>query len=282
MVAYIYERSPTSAALVDRLVQSDPAETFLLAGGTDLLTQIRSRLVRPRLVLDIKGVPEFKCLEATGDHLSVGAAVTFNQLLEASADLAPWAGLLEAAAQVASYPIRNRATVAGNVANASPCADSVPPLCVQAAEAVLLGPDGERRLPVHELIVGNRETRCEPGEVLCRLEVPRPGDGAWSGFAKRKRVRGHDLALASAALMWDPDQQRLRLSVGSCTPVPTLIDLDGMCGGEPDVEQAISLAMDEINPIDDVRASVEYRRDMVAVMVRRLFQRLSHERGGRC
>ncbi len=282
MATFQYERARSSAELVQRLAQGIPGETFLLAGGTDLLTQIRSRLVRPGVVLDIKGIEAFRQLEANSERLTVGAAVSFNELLEAGERLGDWAALLQAAGQVASYPIRNRATVGGNMANASPCADSVPPLNVLGAEVVLLGPGGERRLPVGEFIVGNRETRREPDEVLARLEVPRPGDGAWSGFLKRKRVRGHDLALASAALLWDGAGGRLRLSVGSCTPIPTHIVLDDMCGGAPDVDAAVARAMEVINPIDDVRASITYRREMVAVMVRRLFARRADERGERC
>ena len=267
--SFAYEKPKTDEGIVSRL-ESAGGEASILAGGTDLLPQLRSRLTRPGLVLDIKGVEQLHHLEAGDDGLSVGAAVILNRVLEQQGLPAPYAALVQAVADLASYPIRNRATLVGNVANASPCADTVPPLCVLGAEVELGGPGGVRRLPVEQFIVGNREVRLDAGELVTRVVVPAPSGGAWSGFLKRKRVKGHDLALASVALLRDPERGRLRLGVGSCTPVPAVVDLDEMQDA-PDVDEVVRRAQDSINPIDDVRAGIEYRRDMVAVMTRRLF-----------
>ena len=271
--SFAFEKPKTVEGIVSRL-GSAGGEATILAGGTDLLPQLRSSLVRPKLVLDLKGVEQLHHLEASDEGLSVGAAVILNRLLEEEGITGPYAALVAAVADLASYPIRNRATLVGNVANASPCADTVPPLCVMGAEVEILGPGGVRRLPVQQFIVGNREVRLGAGEFVTRVVVPAPAEGTWSGFRKRKRVKGHDLALASVALLRDPQRGRLRLGVGSCTPVPAVVDLDEMFD-KPDVDEAVRRAQDSINPIDDVRAGMEYRRDMVAVMTRRLFNHMA-------
>lgn len=273
MDMFRYERPRSSAELAERLAAAGQG-VKLLAGGTDLLPQLRSRLLKPTLVLDIKGIDELQRLELTDEGLSIGAAVIFNRLLEERETTAPYRALTRAAADLACYQIRNRATVVGNVANASPCADSVPPFCVFGATVELRGPEGSRTLPVEQFIVGNREVQLQPGEFVARIIVPRPAAGAYSGFFKRKRVKGHDLALANAALFADPDGGTLRLAVGSCTPRPALVDLSGMLSSGIEVERAVALAQETINPIDDVRASIEYRREMVGTMVRRLFAEL--------
>jgi CO/xanthine dehydrogenase FAD-binding subunit len=272
MNTFHYEKPDSPAAIVARLSEAN-GTTALLAGGTDLMAQLRSRVFTPDLVIDLKGAEELHALRADDEGLSIGAAVIFNRLLEEQEITGPYAALREATAQVASYQIRNRATLVGNVSNASPCADSVPPLCVLGAEVELLGPTGARRVPVQKFIVGNRETLRQPGEFVTRVIVPTPTPGTWSGFSKKKRVKGHDLALASAALLRDPGHKRLRLAVGSCSPTPALLVLDEMFD-KPDMDEVARRTQETIHPIDDVRASIEYRRDMVAVMVRRLFSAL--------
>jgi CO/xanthine dehydrogenase FAD-binding subunit len=272
MTSFQYEKPKTREEIVARLADVQGAR--LLAGGTDLLGQIRARALRPPLIIDLKGVPALQHLDAGRDGLSIGAAVILNKLLEAHDLTGRYRALVQAVADLASYTIRNRATLVGNVANASPCADSVPPLCVMDARVEIVGPGGARELPVLQFIRGNRTVALERGEMVSRVIVPEPTPGTWSGYLKRKRVRGHDLALCSVALLREPERKRLRLSVGSCTPAPTLISLDDMFA-RPDAEEAALRAQAAIHPIDDVRASIEYRRDMVAVMTRRLLADLT-------
>jgi CO/xanthine dehydrogenase FAD-binding subunit len=267
MELFQYERPQTTEALIGRLAEFN-GRARLLAGGTDLLGQIRSRLVKPQLVLDLKGVEELRRLTVGAEGLSIGATVILNRLLEERA-LSAYRALAQAVADLASYTIRNRATLVGNVTNASPCADSVPPLCVLGARVAVAGPTGSRELPIEELITGVRETRLGRGELVTRVIVPPPSPGAWSGFLKRKRVKGHDLALANVALLRDPAREQLRLAVGSCNPTPVVLNLDEMFA-RPDADEAARRAQQMVHPIDDVRASIEYRRDMVGVMVRRL------------
>ena len=273
MRALHYEK-PTSTSAIVALLGKGRRGVSLLAGGTDLLAQIRSRMLQPDLLLDIKGAEELRLLHRDAEGLSIGAAVFLNRLLEEQGTLQGYDALVQAVGDLASYPIRNRATLVGNVTNASPCADTVPPLCVMGARVELQSASGTRQLDVVDFITGNRETQREEGELITRVIVPPPGEGSWSGFRKRKRVRGHDLALANAALLRDPEHRRLRLGVGSCSPRPVLLVLDEMCD-KPDVEEAVRRTQEGINPIDDVRASVAYRRDLVAVMVRQLFAEMA-------
>jgi len=273
MPSFLYERPKTRSALIGRLAEAD-GKARLLAGGTDLLAQLRSRLVRPQLVLDLKGIEELHHLQASAEGLSIGAAVILNRLLEQPELTGSYRALTQAVSDLASYNIRNRATLVGNVTNASPCADSVPPLCVMDGRVEIDGPAGARQELVKDFITGVREVRLAKGELVTRLIVPPLSPATWTGFAKRKRVRGHDLALCNAALLRDPETKRLRLSIGSCNPRPVLLDLDAMFA-KPDLGEAVRRAQEQIQPIDDVRASREYRREMVAVMVRRLFADLA-------
>jgi carbon-monoxide dehydrogenase medium subunit len=275
MTSFHYERPGSTEAILARLEAKD-RKISILAGGTDLLSQIRSRLVRPELIVDIKGAKELQRLEATKEGLSIGAAVFLNRVLEQHEISAPYAALREAISDLASYQIRNRATLVGNVANASPCADTVPALCVMGASVEVVGPSGARQILVEQFITDNRETKLERDEFVARVVIPPLPAGTWSGFIKRKRVKGHDLALANAALLRDPERRRLRLSIGSCSPKPTLLSLDDMFDA-PDPGKAARLAQDEIRPINDVRSSIEYRRDMVSLMVHRLFAAMDAE-----
>jgi carbon-monoxide dehydrogenase medium subunit len=268
-----YEKPKSVSAIVDRLSDRD-TRVSLLAGGTDLLGQIRSRLIRPDLLLDVKGVKELQVLDPSERGLRIGAAVILNRVLEERETTTDYAALRQSVAQLASYSIRNRATLVGNVANASPCADTVPPLCVMGAQVEVQGPSKTHGIPVHEFITGNRETRLGSGEFVTGVVVPAPSRGTWSGFRKCKRVKGHDLALANAALQRDPERQQLRLSIGSCSPKPVLCVLDEMFD-RPDADEAARLVQDGIRPIDDVRASIEYRRDMVTLMVHQLFDEMT-------
>jgi carbon-monoxide dehydrogenase medium subunit len=236
--------------------------------------RLRARLASPALIIDVKGVEELSLLEHQGDGgLRIGAAVVMNRVAD-DARLRPvMTALTEGAAAVGTYAIRNRATVAGNVANASPCADTVPPLAVLGAEIELRSRTGTRRLALADFVLGNRVTARRPDEYVAAVHVPPQTPGTRTLFLKRRRLRGHDLALVSAAVMHDPERKRLRVAVGSCSPAPIVLRLDDLLPSmEP--EEAARRAMAAIAPISDVRASAEYRNDMTGVLVRRLLGEL--------
>ena len=267
---FAYEKPKTADALAALLTEGG-SQASLLAGGTDLLGQLRARLLEPKVVIDIKGVQELSVLAHHGDgSATVGAAVVANRVVDDKRFQGPMAALPMAAGRIATYAIRNRATIAGNIANASPCADSVPPLCVLGASIELRSSAGTRTLGMLDFIRGVRATVRRVDEYLAAIHIPAQGAGTRSLFRKHTRVRGHDLALANAAVLHDPERKRLRVAIGSCSPVPALVELDDLFDSL-DGEEAARRAMAAILPISDVRASREYRIDMTGVLVRRLF-----------
>lgn len=268
-----YERPRDISSLVKLLAETE-GTTSLLAGGTDLLVQLRARLVDPSTIIDIKGVEELSKLEIGSDGtVTIGAAVVANRIVDDKRLYGPLRALPQAVAQIATYAIRNRATIVGNLANASPCADSVPPLCVLGASVVLRSSQGERALPLLDFITGVRRTIRRRDEFVAFLTIPPQGSETQTLFMKHQRVRGHDLALANAAVLHDRKAGQLRLVVGSCSPVPTYVNLDDLAGSL-DGNAAAERAMAEILPISDVRASAAYRTDMTGVLVRRLIAEL--------
>jgi CO/xanthine dehydrogenase FAD-binding subunit len=162
--------------------------------------------------------------------------------------------------------------------NASPCMDTAPPLLVLGAALMIAGPRGSRATPLADFFVGVKTTALGGDEIVTGLHIPKPPAGLRCGFDKIKRTWGHDLALVNAALSYDPAARAVRVAIGSCAVTPVLIPpLEGVA---PDADAAGvgqrlgELALQYIRPIDDVRASAEYRRDMTALLCRRLAARL--------
>jgi len=270
---FAYEK-PTTAQALSGLLEQSGSGASLLAGGTDLLGQIRGRLIEPRLVIDLKGIEELSRIEHHDDgSVTIGATVSANRIIDDKRLHGAMAALPEACARIATYAIRNRATVVGNIANASPCADSVPPLCVLDAEVELRAGSAVRRLTLPAFIRGVRATVRTKNEYVAAIHIPAHAKGTRSFFRKHQRVRGHDLALANAALLHDPENKRLRVAIGSCSPAPVVVHLDDLFDSL-DAEEAARRCMAAILPISDVRASAEYRTDMTGVLVRRLFDDL--------
>ncbi len=282
MGGFRYERPRTvhdAAALL-----ADAPRGHLLAGGTDLLVALRSGAVRPDLVVDIKRIPELLATAWTDEgDLVIGACVTLEQVALDPRIAAVFPALAEGAHAVGSLQIRTRATIGGNLVNASPCMDTAPPLLVLGAELVVASAAGERRVRLETFFEGVKATTLAAGEIVTTIRVPRPAIGASSGFEKIKRGYGHDLALVNAAMAYDSKAGMIRTAIGSCAPTPLLlppVEAAGVARAEV-AERVVALALERICPIDDVRASAEYRRDMAAVLCRRLVARLLGDRRDR-
>ncbi len=246
-----------------------------LAGGTDLLVDLRNGIRQADLVVDIKGLEGANDLFIDRDRgISISLAVPLNVLVDDAKlrEICPVLG--EAALTIATYQLRNRATLVGNICNASPAADMAPPLYVLDAKVVIAGPDGERKLPIQEFITGVKKTALKRGELVLRVEIPAGFKGGMA-FLKKQRVKGHDLASINVAGLADPERGALRICIGAGAATPLLLEgTDGLYGKTKDpgvlADQVAELAAGTIRPISDVRASEEYRRDMVAVFVKRL------------
>ena len=250
-----------------------------LAGGTDLLVDMRNGLLRPDLLVDLKGLEEMKVFSVDPEKgLKIGALSPLNLLIDNKKIRECCPVLTEAAFSVATYQVRNRATLVGNICNASPAADMAPPLFILEAQLIIAGPDGERKVPSLEFMTGVKKNALKRGELVVRVEIPPPLE-AKMAFLKKQRVKGHDLALINVAGLADKKAGRLRICVGACAAAPLLLKgTDRLYEDIKDVdrlaENVADLALRTISPIDDVRASKEYRSDMVRVYVKRIVKKI--------
>ncbi len=252
------------AELADALANDPGAK--VLAGGTDLLVNIRSGLAKPTLVVDIKRIPGADVIGWDPvKGLSIGPAVTVNALLRSREARERYPLLAAAGHELASHQVRNRATVAGNVANASPCADMAPALLCLDASAVLRSSAGSRTVPFSAFFTGVKKTTLAPGEFIEAITVPASSSGARGDYRKMKRVKGHDLGIVG--VMVAISGGRLRIAVSSAAPVPVLVD--GL-PSDADPDEAVARTLAAVKPIDDVRCTAEYRLFMIETYVRRL------------
>ena len=276
-----YERAKTVEEAC-RLLAAGEGTVAVLAGGTDILADLRGG--RPvDAVVDIKAIPELREIRwSSNGELVIGSCVTMRRVAEDPRIAERYPALAIAAGRMASFQVRSRATIAGNLGNASPCADTAPALLVLQARVRLAGPRGRIEAAFHGFIRDCKKTALERGEIITAVVVPPGPPGLRSAFLKIKRVRGHDMALVNAAGAFDPATREFRLAIGSVAPTPLLIPgLEGVCppGATADeVGEAVAeIALEHIHPIDDVRATAEYRRDMTALLCRRLAKSLMTE-----
>jgi carbon-monoxide dehydrogenase medium subunit len=256
-----------------------------MMGGTDLFPQMRDRAFRPQTVIDVKNLPGMReLIYHAGNGLTVGAAVTMNQLTRHPDVQAHYSVLAQAAHSVASYQIRNRATVGGNACNASPCADTSPAIVALEGRMVLNGPEGERELPAGEFFVGPGQTALKPNEFLAAIRFPPPLVGGASCYQKLGRSRLGDLALVGVAAIGYPgvatgSGYRFRIALGSVAPVPLRVPAaEEILASRPLNEESLAAAaekaMEAAKPISDVRASASYQTLMVRTLTTRALRDL--------
>jgi aerobic carbon-monoxide dehydrogenase medium subunit len=258
------------------------AEGRFLAGGTDLLVQMRRGQLSPRHVVSLHRVPGLDTLEVDG-AVSVGALVTHRRLERALELRGPLQALIEGAEVVGGHQIRNVATVGGNIANASPAADVVPVLLALDAEVTCVGPGGERSLPLESFASAPGVTARRPDELLTGVRFPRPAPHTATAFLKAGRRRAMEIALVCVAvrLTLDADRERCldaRIALGAVGPT-TLRGhaAERRLQGGPITDEALRSAgreaAGECRPITDVRASARYRALLVATLVERALSR---------
>jgi len=287
-----YYEPATVDEAVALLVERD-GRAAVLAGGTWLLVQMKMEqpvastveAVAPECLINIQGLPGMRGVTPRGDDLEIGALTTIWELRHAALGRA-CAALVDACASFGSMQIQLTGTIGGNVCNGSPASDAVPALMALGAELVLVGPEGEREMPVEAFLLGPGETALERGELLRAIRLPRPARGAGSAFLKLSRVRA-DLAKASAAARIVRDGDRVvdcRLAFGAVGPtVLRASAAEEMVLGERfSAELALAAgeaASQEISPIDDVRSTARYRRQVVRALCHDVLQ-AAWERAG--
>ncbi len=274
MRPFAYER-PTHLDAAIGLLAANGAGARLLAGGTDLVIRLRDGTLRPDVVVDVKAVAELDGgIRVSDGRLVIGARAVMTDILADPTVRRDFAALAEAAAVVGSAQIRNRATLAGNIGNASPAADTAPALLVHEAVVVVAGPDGMRRIPIDEVFVRSGVTTIAPTELVTAIELPLPTGHGGEVHLRRTRRRGHDLASVTLACRITGDG-RTRLAFGSVGPRPVVAVDDSGVLADPaapaEARDAIlesMLATASPSPTS-MRAGPDYRLAMLGVLARR-------------
>ncbi len=245
----------------------------VLAGGTDLVPEMKAAVSVPEAVIDIKGIPGLDKIGWDEGVLRIGALATFADLLESKQVRAKLPVLAEISRNVASPGIRNRATLVGNICSAVPCMDSGPLLAALNATVVTSGPTGKRKIPISQWFRGNRKTSIKKGEIVSEVTIPLPPRKHGGCYIKLGRYNGEDLAQASVLVMALPKNE-FRVAFGSVGPIPIRAQrLEKILTNNGSTEKAIAEARAQIPhtiaPITDIRASKEYRLHMTEVMFER-------------
>lgn len=270
--------APDSVERLVSLLAADPSARPL-GGGTDLIVQMRSGRIVPGAVIDLKRVAGLSGVRREGEGFVIGAATPCTALKEHAALRAAWPGVVEAANLIGSVQVRNRATMAGNLCNASPAADSVPALVAAGATCIVAGPAGTREAPVEAIPVAPGRTSLAPGEVVIEIRLPaRAGRGADAYLRAIPRTE-MDIAVAGAGahvtFAEDGTCASARIALGAVAPTVVLAEAAGaaLVGTRLDdaalaaMAQAVRAACD---PIDDKRGTVAYRKAMAGVLARRV------------
>lgn len=266
---------------LDEALQALARPRTVLAGGTDFYPARVGRAIDED-VLDITGVAALRGISANSEGWRLGATTTWSELLEAPLP-ALFDGLKQAAREVGGRQIQNAGTLAGNLCNASPAADGVPPLLALDVEIELASPAGVRRLPLSSFIIGNRRTALQAGELLVAIHVPKCTCEARSAFLKLGARRYLVISIAMIAGTLEIDRGLVaaaRVAVGACSAVAQRLPLlEAALAGAPfdrRIADLVDMAhLAPLAPIDDVRGSAAYRRDVVVTLLRRLLAGLA-------
>jgi CO/xanthine dehydrogenase FAD-binding subunit len=257
----------------------------ILSGGTDFYPSLGDRAA-PKDVVDISRVAEMQGIRIEPDHVRIGGRTTWTEIIRAPLPRC-FDALKAAAREVGSVQIQNRGTVAGNLCNASPAADGVPPLLALDAEVELISTAGIRRLPLSEFITGNRKTLRLPDELLAAVIVRRDLDDAPSAFLKlgARRYLVISIAMVAAVLKLDRSRRILqaRVAVGSCSVAARRLtdlehDLLGVTAAPGWTSRISAVHLRPLSPIDDIRATAAYRSDAALTLVRRTLEACAEAR----
>lgn len=263
------------------LLQGCHGKASLIAGGTDLLVQIKEHVRQPDHVINIKKIPGMNELEFDAHRgLRIGALTTTRAVEISPIVQQHYASLARAVTDFASIQVRNRATVVGNVCRASPSADSLPPLIADNATLQIHGPAGKREVQIEDFFIGAGKTTLAEGEIVTHIQVPPPALHTGKVYIKHGRRVQMELATVGVAvtltLKGDTcSAVRIVLAAVAATPIRALGAEQALLGKRLDaatIAAAATAAMADARPISDVRASADYRRDMVGVLTRRAIE----------
>jgi carbon-monoxide dehydrogenase medium subunit len=273
--------APSSLDQAIALLANATGEARVLAGGTDLLVQMKTDVIEPTLLVDVKGIAELRQIKDEGGGFRIGAAVSGAELKEHPRLKAIWPGVVEAANLIGSTQIQGRATMGGNLCNGSPAADSVPALIAASAKATVVGPRGRRDVPVEDIMIGPRKLSLAKGEIIASFVLPpaaaRRAD-AYLRFIPRTEM---DIAVVGCGVCLTLDGKGIctaaRVSLGAVAPRPLLVaaGASALIGSKVDeaaLHKLDAAARAACAPIDDKRGTKAYRIKVAGVLARRAAQ----------
>lgn len=279
--------TPASAKEAAGLLKKEKGAAFLLAGGTDLLVKLKMGIVEPDLVVDIKRIPKISDIQSSAKGFTIGAAVSGAELGEHNGLKKAWPGVVEAANLIGSDQIQGRATLPGNLCNASPAADSVPALIAAGAKAIVVGPLKKRTVPVEKVMIGPGQTSLAKGEFIEAITLPKAeplsGD-AYLRFTPRTEM---DIAVVGIAISLKLERgviKKARVVLGAVAPTAIVVAAAAraIVGSELDdkaLDKLAAACSAACNPIDDKRGTIEYRVRVAGVLAKRA-AKIAFQRAG--
>jgi CO/xanthine dehydrogenase FAD-binding subunit len=271
---------PASLAEASKFLAQHAGEARPLSGGTDIFVRMRDGFWKDKYLVDIKaleGMDKITFDAKTG--LTIGAAVVMNRVVAHPEVASHYPLLAEAARSVASYQLRNRATIVGNICNASPAGDTIGACMALGGVLLVHGVDGKREISLSDFFTGPGKTVLKPGDIVTGIRFPLPPKGSAGRYIKLGRNRLSDLSIVGVAVYGYPDPStksgyRFHITLASVAPVPLVATKAEAILADKKItdvviEEAAAAAMDSCNPIDDVRGSARYRKLMVRNMVKK-------------
>ena len=271
-----YEK-PATAKEAAGLLAKEKGAAFLLAGGTDLLVKLKMGMVEPDLVVDVKHIAKANEIQTTAKGFSIGAAVPGARLTEHKALPKAWPGVVEAANLIGSDQIQGRCTLAGNLCNASPAADSVPAMIAAGAKAVIVGAKKRRTVPVEKVATGPGQTCLGSDELIESITLPKPAPRTGDAYLRFIPRTEMDIAVVGVAVCVTLERGRVktaRVALGAVAPTAMLVPaaaraLVGTSLDDEALEKLARACSAACNPIDDKRGTVEYRTRLAGVLAKR-------------
>jgi CO/xanthine dehydrogenase FAD-binding subunit len=253
------------------------AKAKILAGGTDLLVELKHALHNPEMIVDISRLRELKNIAIADDGLHIGALVTSAEIMRSPIIRAMFPALVEAAHSIGAVQTRNLGTLGGNLVTCVPSMDSGPALIALEASVTVAGTEGQRRMPLADLFVGPRKTSLKPGDLLVDIVIAKENLGKPTAFEKFGLRKGQALALVNVGASFWVERDKFvapRIALGAVAPTVIRAPkaeayLDGRKISAEAMAEAGRIAATEAKPISDFRASADYRRDLVVVLVKR-------------
>lgn len=273
---------PVSLAEASKLLRALGPGAMPYAGGTDIIPRMKLKNLRPDHLVNLKRIPRLAGINLRGNTISIGALTTFNDIIFSEVIKCHLPVLAEVAGNIASHQVRNLATIGGNLCNAAPSADSAPILIALGAVLKIFSTKARRQVLLEDFFKGPGLVDLEPGEIVTHILVRKPPATVKCAYIKHKIREALEIAITGVAVVLDLRDGKCRdarVVVGACAPTPLRVRkaeelLAGTALSTADIEKAASAAAQAIAPIDDVRSSAAYRREMTAVCLKRAIARI--------